>query len=231
MDFALLASAVLLGLAGLPHCATMCAAPCAAVVGAPTAAGRMPATVWIFHGARALSYAVAGAVVASSVGALAALGQWSPALRPLWTMLHAAAFALGLWLLWQGRQPAWLENLGRGSRQSAAKTWQPLRGPLRAGAAGSLWVAWPCGLLQSALVIAALANTAAAGAAVMTAFALVTTAALTVGPWLWARVGRGAPAAQATGWAIRVAGAMLAAASGWALTHGLWARFAAYCLS
>ena len=229
MDFALLASAVLLGLAGLPHCATMCAAPCAAVTGPPGPGGQLPATVWVFHGARVLSYAVAGAVVASSVGALAALGQWSPALRPLWTMLHVAAFILGLWLLWQGRQPQWLENLGRGSRQSALKTWQPLRGPLRAGAAGGLWVAWPCGLLQSALVIAALANSAAAGAAVMAAFAIMTTVALTLGPWVWARLGRGAATAQAAGWAVRLAGAMLAAASGWALSHGLWARIAAYC--
>ena len=40
-------------------------------------------------------------MVASSVGALASLSSLSPALRPLWTLVHAAALALGLWL-WLG---------------------------------------------------------------------------------------------------------------------------------
>ena len=107
MDPALIASAALLGLAGAPHCTAMCGAPCAAAIGrqggwAPTAA---------FHLARVASYAVAGAVVASAVGALALLSQLSPALRPLWTMVHALVLALGLWLLWTGRQPAWMASL------------------------------------------------------------------------------------------------------------------------
>ena len=50
--------------------------------------------------ALALSFtAVAGGLVASSVAVLAQLGQWSPALRPLWTLAHLAALVLGLWLL------------------------------------------------------------------------------------------------------------------------------------
>ncbi|MGK2952595.1 MAG: urease accessory protein UreH domain-containing protein, partial [Thiobacillus sp.] len=91
MDSALIASAAMLGLAGAPHCTAMCGAPCAAAVGrqggwVPTAA---------FHAARVASYAVAGAVVASAVGALAMLSQLSPAVRPLWTVIHALVFALG----------------------------------------------------------------------------------------------------------------------------------------
>jgi hypothetical protein len=59
-------------------------------------------------------YAAAGAV-ASSVSALGELGQLSPALRPLWGLAHMAALALGIWLLLTGRQPAWLDRLGRGA--------------------------------------------------------------------------------------------------------------------
>jgi uncharacterized protein len=249
VEFALLLSALGLALAGIPHCTAMCAAPCAAVVG-----GRVGGPwAWAFHGARVLSYAVAGAVAAGSVGALAALAQWSPMLRPVWTLLHAAVFILGLWMLWQGRQPIWLASLGRGSRRAAgpAEGWQRMRGPVKAGAAGAVWVAWPCGLLQSALLLASMANGPAGGALVMGGFAAVTAVGLVAGPglWLWLRRmtggapdlqaglpggGAGALAAstdRAAVWAVRLSGAMLAAAAGWALTHGLWAEFIAYCLA
>jgi sulfite exporter TauE/SafE len=231
MDLALLLSALMLGLAGVPHCTAMCAAPCAAVTGG--ASGQRSMQQMVFHAARIASYALAGAVVASSVGALAALAQWSPALRPLWTLLHSAGLALGLWLLWHGRQPAWLESLGRGSGRAAgpASGWRRMRGPLRSGVAGGLWVAWPCGLLQSALLLAALAQGAAGGALVMAGFALVTATGLMLGPAAWARLGGGAVAAVSATWAVRLAGAMLVAASGFALTHGLWERVAAWCFS
>ena len=220
-------SALALGLAGVPHCAAMCAAPCAAVTGR----GAVSPAAWAFHGARVLSYAVAGAVAAGSVAALAALAAWSPLLRPVWTLLHAAALLLGLWMLWQGRQPLWLESMGRGSGRAAgpADGWQRMRGPAKAGMAGLAWAAWPCGLLQSALVLAALANSPAGGALVMTGFATVTAAGLMVGPALWAWFGGGAVAARVSVWAVRASGAMIALAAGFALTHGVWADFVAWC--
>lgn len=227
MDYALFLSALMLGLAGAPHCAAMCGAACAAVV----RRGR-GGTQAAFHLARITSYAAVGALAASSVSLLSTLGQWSPVLRPLWTLAHVAALALGLWLLWTGRQPSWLENLGRRTRQAAPQNaggWQRMRGPTEAASAGALWVAWPCGLLQSALVVAALANTPAGGAAVMGGFAVVSASGLAIGPWLWARFGSGALAGSAVVWATRAAGAMLAGASGWALSHGLWQQWLDYC--
>ena len=65
MEVPLIVSATLLGLAGAPHCAAMCSAPCAA------ATGRQPRHSLVFHLARVGSYALGGAVVASSVAALA----------------------------------------------------------------------------------------------------------------------------------------------------------------
>jgi sulfite exporter TauE/SafE len=107
-----------------------------------------------------------------------------------------------------------------------------MQGPARASAAGLLWVAWPCGLLQSALVVAALANTAWGGAAVMAGFAVASAAGLALAPWAFARmVGGGAQALQINAWAVRLAGAVLAAASAWALGHDLFRRVVAYCLA
>jgi sulfite exporter TauE/SafE len=235
MDFALVLSALMLGVAGAPHCAAMCGPASAAVLRGCGAHGSRDTPV-AFHVARVLGYAAAGAVAASSVGLLAQFSQLSPALRPLWTLLHAAALALGLWLVWHGRQPAWMENLGRGASRMAPQagnaTWQRMHGPSRAALAGGLWVAWPCGLLQSALVVAALANSPWGGAAVMAGFAAVSAAGLGLAPWVLARLGgTGAVAAQASAWAVRIAGATLAIASAWAMGHDLWLRVVAYCLA
>ncbi|RVU45574.1 sulfite exporter TauE/SafE family protein [Rubrivivax rivuli] len=237
MEVPLVVSATLLGLAGAPHCAAMCSAPCAA------ATGRQPRHSLVFHLARVGSYALGGAVVASSVAALAAWSALSPALRPLWVLLHAGALALGLWLLIQARQPAWMERLGRvpaaeggltvaaGPSGGAAPApgWQRLQGPAQAGAAGALWVAWPCGLLQSALLVAALGSSAATGAAAMAGFALASAPGLLFGPWLLQRLLRGQNAAARERLAVRAAGLMLVAAAAWALGHGVWHEVAAFC--
>ncbi len=236
MDFALFLSALMLGAAGAPHCAAMCGPASSSLL--RSCSQRSPhGSPLAFHLARTVGYATAGAVAASSVGALAQLGQLSPVLRPLWTLLHCAALGLGLWLLWQGRQPAWLENFGRGASRMApqkagADGWQRMQGPAKATTAGLLWVAWPCGLLQSALIVAALSNTAWGGAATMAGFAATSAAGLTLAPWAFARLsGGGASALQVNAWAVRLAGVALAAASAWALGHDLIHRVVAYCLS
>ena len=226
MDAALFASALALGLAGAPHCVAMCAAPCAAA----TAGGGLGRQLG-FHGARAAGYALAGALAAASVNSLGALGAVSPMFKPLWTGLHAAALALGLWLAWMGRQPEWLERIGRRPvGEPSPGGWQVIRGPGRSVAAGALWVAWPCGLLQSAVLVAALADTPWTGAGVMAVFAIATGVGLTAAPWAWRRMGQGtwASAGGATA-GVRLAGLFLAISSGWVLTRGLWHQVAAYC--
>jgi uncharacterized protein len=237
MDAALIASAALLGLLGSPHCAAMCGAPCA-VVTQHRGAGRPGAALAAFLGARMVGYAVGGAAVAAGVMWLASLGFLGAALRPVWTALHLAALGLGLWLLLTGRLPLWLGRIGRIERVAApqplAGGWQrmhQMKGPMRAGAAGALWVALPCGLLQSALLIAALANTPAHGAAAMMAFAATSSLGLGLYPAVWARWFGSAAASPAAGvLAARLAGAVLAASSGWALGHGLWQRVSELCL-
>jgi uncharacterized protein len=239
MDQALFLSAVLMGLAGTPHCLAMCGAACTAAAGGGRWRNLLP-----FHLGRLLAYAAAGAVAAASVGSLAAMGQAVAALRPLWTLVHMAALALGLYLLWQGRQPGWMERLGRTRGPTTVdhrggERWQVMAAPARSAGLGLAWVAWPCGLLQSALLVAALANTPASGALVMAGFAGASAAGLLLGPALWwrlsggrARAGGGAAAGSGSpSTAVRWAGVALAAASAWALGHGLWMRVAAWCFS
>ena len=247
MDQALFLSAVLMGLAGTPHCLAMCGAACTAAAGGGRARNLLP-----FHLGRLLAYSAAGAVAAASVGSLATMGQAVAALRPLWTLVHIAALALGFFLLWQGRQPAWMERLGRQRGPATVahrggERWQVMAAPARSAGLGLAWVAWPCGLLQSALLVAALANTPASGALVMAGFAGASAAGLVLGPALWwrlsggrSKVGTGVATGVATGTAlgaaaggpstaVRWAGAALVAASTWALGHGLWLRVAAWC--
>ena len=104
LELALMGSAFLMGIAGSVHCVSMCAAPCAAVTGGHGSAAAL------FHGGRLISYSLAGAVAASSIGLL---WQWEQAaawLKPVWLALHLAVLALGLWLLWRGEQPRWMQQ-------------------------------------------------------------------------------------------------------------------------
>lgn len=217
MNAALATTALLMGLAGAPHCAAMCGAACTGIVRACSGGAAQQGSTLSFHAARLASYAAGGALAAGSVSWLSTQGAQVAILRPLWTLLQVAAFALGLWLLVRGRQPAWIDNFGRAD--SARKVvW--LQGPAGAAAAGSMWVALPCGLLQSALVVAALGSGALEGATLMALFAAGSGLGLWLGPALWMRLaGRHAGRAQVM--AVRLAGLMLAVASGWALAHGL----------
>jgi sulfite exporter TauE/SafE len=148
-------------------------------------------------------------------------------LRPVWTLLHTAAFAFGLALLWTGRIPAWLAALGKAPPRALASA--PLRfvgrvpSTVRAAGIGVCWAAMPCGLLQSALVVAALANDAMQGAAVMAAFAAGTSVSLWLVSSAWTRLrGPGLRWTRLT-LPVRLAGGVLAASSAFALFHGLGA--------
>jgi sulfite exporter TauE/SafE len=229
MNLALPLAALAMGVAGAPHCMAMCAAPCAAIV--RSCGDSAPVrTQLAWQLGRVVSYAAGGAIAATGVAWLGEAARQTEVLRPLWGMFHVAALILGFWLVWAGRQPAWLDRLGRvpatAAGGQAPVAW--LRGPARAAAAGSLWVVLPCGLLQSALILAALGSNAAEGALVMAAFAAASGVGLWLGPAAWWRLA--GAAGQAGAWqrmAVRISGALLIAASGWALWHGLTVRLAA----
>jgi sulfite exporter TauE/SafE len=220
MNISLLAAGLALGAAAAPHCALMCGAPCAAVT-----RGRSRET-WLFQAGRIAGYAAAGAVAASALALIGAWARTTPWLTPLWTLVQLAFLALGLWWLATGRMPSRL--LRDGSSPSADA---PARVSWRAAGAGLAWVAWPCGVLQGALLLAALGGDALGGAAVMAAFALASAPALLAAPALWATwrrlAGRGREAAQVLGY--RVAGAALTFTASLALVHTLRDHIAALC--
>ena len=235
MDGALFMSALLMGLAGGPHCAAMCGAAHGAIAQRGGAAQAQQALLALQLG-RLVSYALAGALVALSVSWVRTFEAAAPLLRPLWTMLHVAAIALGLWLVWAGRAPAWLAQVSRQTSPVAAGS-QPLRffmrvpAVRRAGLLGLCWAGMPCGLLQSALVVAALASGPLQGAGVMAGFAVASSISLWLAPRLWLRFGaRGGRTGESL-LPVRLAGGLLAGASFFALAHGLGSAIAqALCL-
>jgi sulfite exporter TauE/SafE len=172
-----------------------------------------------------LGYSLLGGLAAFSVQALGWLTVESAALRPVWSMLHVGAFVLGLLLVWQAKQPVWLD-------QSAQQIWSKIRrlnnnlGKVAPVAVGSLWAFMPCGLLYSALMVAALTGNAFEGAITMAFFALGSGLSLGFAPWLLLKVktlGDG-------GWGIRLAGLALATTSAWALWMGLAHNQAPWCV-
>ena len=224
-------TALALGVAGTPHCAVMCGAPCAAVVGRGAGAAAPGAAAWGgWFAGRWLGYTAAGALAAGSVAWIGVLRDAAPLLRLLWLLLHGAAAAVGLWMLVRGAMPAlpaWPV------RPALTPGWQPLRcmagggaggAALRAGTVGLAWAAWPCGLLQSALLLATLSSGATGGALVMAAFATASGAAVLAAPLLLR-----AAAARRQMLAIRAAGAVLVASAGFALVRGLWEAVRPWC--
>jgi uncharacterized protein len=230
MSSTLLATALLMGLAGGPHCVAMCGAACVALGSAKPGQVSGTRAMWLFQLGRLAGYSALGALAAASMQGLGWLSVQSAALRPVWSLLHVAAAMLGMMLLVQGRQPPWLE-LG------ARRVWTRMRVYLTgtgrvAGltaplALGTVWALLPCGLLYSALLVAALSADAAQGAGVMALFALGSGLSLMAGPWLWLRL-RGPGSGQ---WAVRLAGAALLASSAWALWMGLVHDAAPWCVS
>ncbi len=225
MQWPLILAGLALGLAATPHCAAMCGAPCAALThGSGRSAGS-------FHAGRLIGYAAGGALAAGSVSVLGTWSEASPALRPVWTLLHLGFLALGLWWVATGRQPAmWRSG---GTVPVPVRLVRRKTQVARAGLAGVGWVAWPCAALQGALMLAALGGSPQGGALVMAAFALASAPGLAMAPWLLARWrgagGGGGSAKQVSALGFRAAGASLALVSGWALTHGLWEPFALWC--
>jgi uncharacterized protein len=169
-------------------------------------------------------YALFGAFAAGSVQGLAWLGTNTAVLRPVWTIFHVAALLLGAVLLWQARQPAWIETLGQNVWRRARPAMAAL-GPRAPVVLGLGWALMPCGLLYSALLVASLSANALEGAALMALFSLGTSVSLTAGPWLMLRL-RGA---RSGGWGIRLAGLALALTSGWALWMGITQPSGLWC--
>lgn len=239
-------SALVMGIVGGSHCLAMCAAPCGALIGgrAPEpsdAANVAPAGVTVrwhnvrqfpaigrslaFHLGRLVGYATVGALAAAAMDSLAWLTQQATALRPAWTLMHVAVMGWGLMMLIQARQPAWVESAG----QSVWRRVQPLvRSHQGVATAGFLWGAMPCGLLYSALLVAALSGGPLQGALSMLLFGLGSGLWLVGGPWAWTLIKTRVSQVRAE-WGGRIAGGLLCGVAGWALWMDLIYKPSLWC--
>lgn len=224
MQSSLAITALMMGLLGGPHCVAMCGAACAGL--GQVAGERRGQALLAFHLGRLGGYSLLGALTAASVQGLGWLTTQSAAIRPVWTLLHVAALVLGLLLMVQARQPLWLDE-GARSLWTRVRRFNTRWGRAAPWMVGGLWALMPCGLLYSALMVAALTSQPLAGAGTMALFALGGSLSLWAGPWLFLRlqsVGDGS-------WGMRVAGLALAAVSGWALWRGLVHDQAPWCIT
>ena len=90
-----------------------------------------------------------------------------------------------------------------------------------------MWALLPCGLLYSAVLVAALTGDALQGAAAMALFAAGSGLSLLAGSWLLLRLGvngRGP-------WSMRLAGLALMLTALWGLWHGLVHQQAPWCVA
>jgi sulfite exporter TauE/SafE len=222
MSATLALTALLMGLAGGPHCAAMCGAACSGVVRAGATPTRSMA---MFQLGRLSGYAAAGAAAGFAVQSFGWLTTQTAALRPVWSLFHLAVLAWGLSLLVLARQPAWAQSAGK-------SVWARVR-PLaqaRGGVfgAGALWFLMPCGLLYSALLVASLSGGAWQGALSMALFAIGSGVSLGAFPallrWL-RRAGNGAR----KDWGTRAGGLVLAVLAAAALWGNLVERVALWC--
>lgn len=225
-------TAFFLGLAGsLSHCVGMCGAVLLLVGGrAPTARRLLLAQL-----GRLASYAtlggLAGALGSGADALLPHAGHQAAAPAPGLRLaqgglaLLVAATALYMALALLGRAPSPELALAR-LTQAWGRTMRRLGPQLRASAlgglaAGLLWGLLPCGLVLTALLLAAAAGSPARGGLAMLAFGLGTLPALLGVGWL-GRAGRAAPwlwPRQAAALLVLLFGAQMAlrglAAWGW----------------
>jgi uncharacterized protein len=225
-------TALLMGLAGGPHCLAMCGFACLRL-GGGAAGSNTAQSVWSFQAGRVAGYSALGALAGGSVQGMAWLSAQSPVLRPLWTLFQLATLAFGLILLMNARQPAWVEDLGRqvwARVRGGAGRWQTA-GPWLLG---SLWALMPCSLLYSALLLAMLAGSAWSGAWTMFCFSVGTALSMAGGTHLLRKAMQGGSGGNGRGWrvwGVRLAGLSLALASAWALWMNATSGGQLWCLS
>ena len=247
MMIAVASTALLMGLVGGTHCLAMCSAPCGALVGqgreqkssadgAATSLPGMQTVLWMprggmvqrgvaFHVGRLLGYALAGGLAAWAMDSLAWLTQHTNALRPVWTLTHVAVMAWGVMMMAQARQPQWLENAGRAVWARARPM---VSAPSGVFIAGGLWALMPCGLLYSALLVAALSGGPLEGAVTMAMFGLGSGVWLAGGPWVWSQLRSRLNTARAD-WGTRAAGGLLFGVACWALWMDLVYKPSLWC--
>jgi uncharacterized protein len=224
MQTSIAVTALLMGLAGGPHCIAMCGSACLGIA----SANKPNSTTALlqFQVGRLLGYSILGAVAAYSMQTIGSISIQAAALRPLWTMVHVAGALMGLTLLVRAQQPQWIESFAKSVWQKTRRVSQsvPHSAPVLLG---GLWAFLPCGLLYSALLVAAMTSRAIDGAVVMALFALGSGVSLFAGPWVWSKLRN----YRSGFFAVRFAGFALFAISIWGLWMSIAHNKAPWCVT
>jgi len=203
----LLSAALLAGFLGSGHCLGMCGPVVLLFERADAGLSPRARRLWYNLG-RLGFYVLLGSAAGAAGIVLTRVAGIDGGLRVLRWIAALLVILLGLNLLTDWQALRGLERVGASlwrSLQPLARHALPVTTPARALAAGLLWGALPCGLVYTAVAIAAGSGGPAQGAAVMLAFWLGTLPAL---------LAVGASAARVGNWARRpdfrrVAGAVL----------------------
>jgi uncharacterized protein len=219
-----LASALVLGFAGSVHCIGMCGGIAGALAQADPGGSRLAAggRALLHSMGRITSYAIAGGLAGTFGAFFTQLGSRLGGLRIL---VGGVLVLLGIQLFVSGRALADLERAGarlfRWTAPIARRIGPPDR-PLRIFATGLLWGWLPCGLVYSALVLAAASGGALSGALAMAGFGAGTLPALLAASGLGATLARigGGRSVQRTAGALLVVFGLWSIAGAWAFAGG-----------
>ena len=169
---ALLPVAFAAGLFGSGHCLGMCTPVVVLFEGSTDASSRWRYRLALNAG-RGAFYVTLGAVAGGIGLVLTRIAGIDATLRLLRWAAALLVIAIGLNLLFRLPLLTVLESGGARLWQGiapAARSLLPIRSPGGAAAAGYLWGALPCGLVYSAVALAATTGSIGGGAAVMAAF-------------------------------------------------------------
>ncbi len=173
MTLSLLTAAVLLGLMGAGHCATMCGSTTIALV-SRTPAARQP---FAAHAGRISMYALLGALTAVLTGEVTRFLR-NEVLQTAWFLVPNLLLILSaLYLMGFQRAYMPIEAFGRNvwGRLGAARGFvQTSGGVLGDFLRGGIWGLLPCGMVYSAIGLAVIAIDPLGAALVMVAFGLST---------------------------------------------------------
>jgi uncharacterized protein len=177
MTLSLLLSAVMMGLMGAGHCATMCGPVTIALVARESPQPARSQQPFAAHCGRIASYATLGALMAAFSAAATNVLR-NEVLQTAWLLLpNLLLMFSALYLMGFHSAYAPIESAGRGvwRRLNGVRGWAAARGGVCGDLVrGAVWGMVPCGMIYSALGLAVLAARPLDGAIVMAAFGLST---------------------------------------------------------
>lgn len=177
---ALLASGALIAAAGSIHCVGMCGGISSALSFAIPEPQRQGRALWLWQGilglGRITTYTLLG-LLAGALGQQLLDRLPGPAMAVGLGLSGILMLLLSLHLAGKGGLLTRLEGIGQGvwrRLQPLTRKLLPLDHPLKAFSLGMLWGFLPCGLVYTALALAATSGNALYGAAIMAVFGAIT---------------------------------------------------------